>query len=490
MQRREFIQCLAALSLAQPFEESFAATTTVLVRQDIRTFSQDSHRVSQLRNAVYRLAGRGYTDPISWFNYAGIHEIASTDPNISKVPKSIQDLWHQCHKRESLFFLWHRAYVWALERLMQASVGDSTFRLPYWDWYTDPALPEIFRPKYVVVNGVRKTNPLYVANRNSGVNAGYDIWNPKVTTNFNETSFTTFQQRINSAEHGTIHLAVGTSTNMGNKATAARDPIFFLHHAQMDRLLMAWLGVNRSTHKAPTSYTGWDPTVYRFPVYSGGVVTPTTQELALGSMQAMGYSYENTKAPNVTAVVPASPGTVSGLSTMNSARILTDQATALSSSTQLSISSDATIELPISNAGGEKLRSFGMTDETSAPQSSRQLDLVLENVRLLSFPEGLLSYEVFLDLPPSPTRNADFEDFYVGSINLFELGHMGADHPGMRHTATLRFDITKKAMRVLRRSRTLRVSFVSVLSPGASSSATPVLEIGEARIEAATKRNE
>ena len=479
MNRREFAQLLAATPVAYAFSNLCLAADTVLERQDIRTFSQSAKRVSQLRTAVSKLKGRAYTDATSWYNYAAIHEIASNDPNISKVPASIQALWHQCHKNESLFFLWHRAYVAALEKLFQAAVSDTTFRLPYWDWYTDPALPAIFRSEYYTSNGKQKKNPLYVSARNSGVNAGADIWTPFVTTDYGNASFNDFQTTLNSGEHGTMHVAIGTKKNMGNKATAARDPIFFLHHTNVDRLLMAWLSVNPSTHTPPSSYSAWDPNVYRFPVAGGGVATPTVEQLALGSMEAMGYNYESTSPPVIAQAVPASPGTTTG--TASTARVMSDGTNVLTSSTSLSIGSDVTVGLTMSDANASATRSLSSSASTGT--SSGAVEIVLDNVSLQNLPEGLLSYQLFLNLPRSPSRSERIRDYFVGNISLFMLGHMGADHPGMAHKATLRFDVSRLVGRALAGSRTLKLSFVAVLSPGAASPAGTVLKIAEARIE-------
>ncbi len=480
MNRREFTKLIAAMPLGYAFSNALAADGPIYERQDIRTFSQDPRRVQQLRDAVQKLKGRPYTNATSWYNYAAIHEIASTDPNISKVPPDIQALWHQCHSDESLFFIWHRAYVAALEKLFQAAVNDTTFRLPYWDWYTDPKLPEIFRSQYYVRNGSQKTNPLYVSARNTGINAGADVWTPTVTTDYANASFFDFQGILNTGEHGTIHVAVGNKKNMANKATAARDPIFFLHHAQMDRLLMSWLSVDPLTHQVPSEYPAWQPSVYRFPLSTGGVATPSIEELALGSMETMGYRYENTTPPALQAPLPAAPGALTGTSTSTTtARMLSDDTSALTSSNDLSVGSDVTVNLTMSEASASATRTLRLSGDAS----SDTVELVLEKVSVRDLPEGLLSYQLYLNLPHSPGRNERTQDYFIGNISLFMLGHMGADHPGMKHHTTLRYDISQLAAKALRKSRTLQVSFIPVLSPGASSPASPALKIGEVRIE-------
>src|SRR5581483_9556869 len=86
-------------------------------------------------------------DPTAWYNIAAIHEIDESNEaaKITKIPTNIRALWHQCHNDPVLFFAWHRAYVWSVEKLMQDAVHDPNFRLPYWNWYVHPSLPVIFR---------------------------------------------------------------------------------------------------------------------------------------------------------------------------------------------------------------------------------------------------------------------------------------------------------------------------------------------------------
>src|SRR6202011_6052809 len=192
-----FVQCFALSSLLFVFANSSRSQPApeVYTRLDIRTFSKDPSNVEKFCAAVAALQERNLDNATAWFNMAGIHEFGDDETNI---PASIKDLFHQCHRRPALFFLWHRAYVFAMERLLQDAIQDPTFRIPYWDWYTDPSIPEIFRSEWLDT-AQTKRNPLYVSDRNEGVNGGDPVWNQIGTTNFNNDNFNAFQSQLNGA---------------------------------------------------------------------------------------------------------------------------------------------------------------------------------------------------------------------------------------------------------------------------------------------------
>ncbi|BCR88449.1 tyrosinase family protein [Aspergillus chevalieri] len=65
-----------------------------------------------------------------------------------------------CHHGNVLFPTWHRAYLFHLERALQAVPGCQDVALPYWDEMEDE-LPEIFlRPKYKFTNEAYGTAPI------------------------------------------------------------------------------------------------------------------------------------------------------------------------------------------------------------------------------------------------------------------------------------------------------------------------------------------
>ncbi|KAI9508870.1 photo-regulated tyrosinase [Russula earlei] len=171
-------------------------------------------------------------------------------------------------------------------------------RLPYWDWATNSIPPDVVTSRTTVVittpDGNRTTvsNPLYQYTFNpidSSFPQPYDSWqttirrpddpnSPDASTDVSglisdlssiQSDITSKTYRLlsrvhtwpafsnhsrddggsasNSLEgiHDEIHGTVGGQ--MGDPSVAAFDPIFFLHHCNVDRLLSLWEAVNPGT---------------------------------------------------------------------------------------------------------------------------------------------------------------------------------------------------------------------------------------------------
>jgi hypothetical protein len=478
MRTRIFARCVAPSVLL--FLLAPVCPGQIYARLDIRTFSKDSQNVEKLRNAIDALQSRNRDNATAWFNMAAIHEFAEDESNI---PVFIKTLFHQCHRNRLLFFLWHRAYVFSMERLLQDAIHDPTFRIPYWDWYSDPSIPEIFRNEWLDAEHTKK-NPLWVKDRNEGVNAGDPVWSPRVVTNYLNDNFNAFQNQLNGSEHSTIHVAVGTQTNMGFPTTAARDPIFWLHHVNIDRLLPVWLKMG-ANHKANTNYPDWKPSDYRFPVPEWTLQQPTTTtpaiaELALNSNEMLGYKYDNTDPPAVPrATVPPEPKIVS--STSGGPLMLKEGREDVSSRRSVEISDGGTVKLAIKPEAGPKFRALAEPEKEKAPLN---LSVVLSDVAIAKLPQGVLSYDVFVNLPKAVKGDENFDEHYLGSISLFELG---AGHDGGAASHELRFDAKPALAAAVKKAHAapseISVSIVPVLAPKAKKPEKTVLKIGEIRLE-------
>jgi Common central domain of tyrosinase len=470
----------------------------VLPRENINTFSQSPAKVQKLRDAVAALQARGPNHSASWITMAGIHQMRSGDPDFAQTPASIRALFSQCHRTdadedEPLFFLWHRAYVAAMERLMKEAIGDPSFRLPYWNWYVDQQLPESFRKEFIDDAGTQK-NPLYRGNRNRGVNNGDPIGLPALVTDYANSDFRSFQFALNFNEHGEVHGLIGTSANMGNPVYAAKDPIFYLHHTNIDRLLMAWRKRHpRATIPTPTA-TEW-PADNRFPVPPGStgntpppVKTPTTAELALGSLQAMDYTYDNMDLPTVgLPAVPAAPQHLEAAAAAERSSESDSKtfSTLKAAEKPIQIAAGGTVELSILPNDRQKI--LKLADVRPSEKQAEALMLVFDRIQLKEPPPGLASYRVFVNLPREGASPEAFRDHFVGTISIFKLqgaeGHR-ATSVKLRFTPSQGAQAIKKALGNESDAPTkINISFVPVLAPGAVAPKETVFSIGEIRLE-------
>ena len=119
---------------------------------------------------------------------------------------------------------------------------------------------------------------------------------------------------LENVPHGAVHSLVGNDYDefgqlldagwMGSFFTAGLDPMFWLHHANIDRLWEVWLGPTRR-HVNPTGDPAFLDTTFTFPDPEGGEVTWSVGEVL--DTEFLGYVYESLDAPSG-ASTPADPG--------------------------------------------------------------------------------------------------------------------------------------------------------------------------------------
>ncbi|GBG87042.1 hypothetical protein CBR_g44499 [Chara braunii] len=205
------------------------------------------------------------------------------------------------------FFLpWHRMYLYFHERILAAMVGDPDFRLVFWSWDSRSGreFPAAFR---------RPSSPLFDRNRND------NDWNLRAlvsnatrremlrTTIVDADTHELFLGRplgseqgglIETGSHNAIHAAVGRQTppfhNMGNLSWAAADPVFFAHHANVDRLWWVWLRLPTATTTRRCNPPDHTWRCSRFVFYDeNAVLTSISVKDVLETEQNLRYTYED-----------------------------------------------------------------------------------------------------------------------------------------------------------------------------------------------------
>lgn len=187
---------------------------------------------------------------------------------------------HQMHGRTGnglrRFLPWHRVFLLRLEAELHRA--DPCAILPYWDWDPDQRFPAgiaTFTPQVPMPSG-----PALTPTRNAwttGAAAPPSFFPPAGT----EAAVIAAPEYAlhatdNQAAHDSVHGAVGGT--MGVIRTAPCDPIFWMHHAQCDRLWHLWQQANPG---AGTGLAG-----------AAAVMDPWSETDAdVASIATLGYTY-------------------------------------------------------------------------------------------------------------------------------------------------------------------------------------------------------
>lgn len=403
--------------------------------------------------------------------------------------KLADETWYTCRSHqgepEDHFLPWHRLYLMYFEEIVRAVSKRPDFTLPYWD-YTEAAsfsIPEEFRRKNkddplfasLYVDGRNRAGPgSEFADVNGGeplnknVRAGRDFL---ALPDLNEASYSRFCSGLDAGLHGAVHTYTGDASNMGAVPTAAGDPIFWLHHCNVDRIWAAW---NARGHANPTETDGrrWSETRFVFADGQGQrVAIPIS---SIGETTKLPYSYDSLPGGAArSAAVKVADGS-STLLRSTSARSPSPAGAAATPPTSIPLGAESrTVILAPADGIRGNLSSFASAPPPGGPS---RFDLVLGKVQARENPNT--TYEVFLDLPEG--ASSDVADLhFVGRLNFFGLvatqGHAG-------HGATgrdVRFDVTELVTRLsgtgkLKEATT--VTLVPVGTPAAGSA--PVIGDG------------
>jgi hypothetical protein len=162
---------------------------------------------------------------------------AEADGSYARITAIHKDGSHRMHTMNGGFvggmrFLpWHRVYCFILEQQLQMYQPD--IRIPYWDWANDHTLPSwVYRP-----SGITR-----------GPDTNYSLptqGNIDALDQTNYVNFTYGSPNCLEEYHNTVHMWVGGNT-MPYPMQSPNDPMFWLHHANVDRIWAEWQVKNPS----------------------------------------------------------------------------------------------------------------------------------------------------------------------------------------------------------------------------------------------------
>jgi tyrosinase len=137
------------------------------------------------------------------------------------------------------FLPWHRDFLLKFEQQLQAL--DAQAFVPFWQWTDDRTVPSFLAAVLPVVSVPGVRSPIHVhrsLGRHGRLPSTFEVDAVVTHTNLSYTNFTTLLEGF----HNDVHNWVGGT--MGNIMVSPADPLFWLHHAQVDRLWSQWESAN------------------------------------------------------------------------------------------------------------------------------------------------------------------------------------------------------------------------------------------------------
>ena len=192
----------------------------MIIRKNQKSLS--SQEWADLIDAINKTHGVGAAAP-AYRTFVKIHERAMNPTDMQGMAWGVHTMSPTMRGRN--FLSWHRQFVRRLELRLQKVHAAMT--IPYWDAVSDRKIPKALDDAALLAGwGVTRSWDASQLPHKSDVTALNGF-----------ATFTAFQAAIETAVHAGVHNAVG-----GDMATAASpsDPLFWLHHANIDRLWAKW----------------------------------------------------------------------------------------------------------------------------------------------------------------------------------------------------------------------------------------------------------
>ncbi|XP_026421339.1 aureusidin synthase-like [Papaver somniferum] len=300
------------------------STQPIRVRRPAHVMDKDKDFVAKYNKAIAIMKSLPYDDPRSFRRQADIHCIFCTGAYNQQHSNSLMKI-----HRSWMFFPWHRMMIYFHERILGSLIGDDTFALPFWNWDSPEGMhvPDMFLngsfvdterdsshlpPQVVDVNFDEQERGLGHEEQKA-YNVGF-MYTQMISAAKKPELFMGFPYKaggdgycnapgtVEDAPHNTLHYWTGSNLNperenMGAFYSAARDPIFYSHHSNIDRLWEVWREL-RSSNNVPED-SDWLDTHFFFHNEKSQLVRVKTRDVL--DVTKLRYTFDWVENPWINA---------------------------------------------------------------------------------------------------------------------------------------------------------------------------------------------
>jgi tyrosinase len=411
----------------------------------------------------------------------GFTKPAPKVPTIPLPTQQLQDLyWNQCQHGSWYFFPWHRGYLMAIEAQLRQDIvsvgGPASWALPYWNYFggakgAQYVMPPAFAKK-TLPDG--SANALYVTMRygpdadsktyiptaageaahpgdpnfgygevtadsmQNNLYTGSDLVTPPPGFGGPQSGFAhsgSPHGNFESNPHDLVHVYAGggiSNTNFGlmaNPGTAALDPIFYLHHCNIDRMWALW-NANGNANPTDTKWLNGPTRKFAMPGAGGKPWYYTPGQVA--NLSKLDYSYQELVAkptPAAPAAMLAARLTRLGAAPATKKAMAALKGPVLPKKTELlgasksalriqGVASETAVKLD-TRVRRKAVASLAKASMTAPPD---KVFLKVENVRG-DFDAAALS--VYVNLPEK-AKPGQSQEYLAGTVALFGLDRASA----------------------------------------------------------------
>lgn len=288
--RRQFLQTLLGGACIAPQARTTSATCS---DPGVAT---TKYTLPSTTTQTTRSSLTAYATTPAWCRYVSAHQALLKNDGLSSRLRIAT--WHQtCCANWShvvhgtpLFLPWHRVIVHLYEQLLRNHDPhpdpNNPLTVPYWDWEHDTPIPyqyqsAPFLPYNDGMQRSRNDDGMLGATQTSSLQT--DVAGLLATVDFGD-----FSQQASDGAHARVHRWCGDY--MADGGLAAFDPLFYIHHANMDRMWMRWKQLH-NVIECPTAIAG---TRFDFYNLAGDLTYVTFADL--WHEEQLGYTYPNDPA--------------------------------------------------------------------------------------------------------------------------------------------------------------------------------------------------